>query len=72
MEIKSIRIKIALILVALIGVFWWIGVWGLFETIVNPLIKNNYWKSIVCYSSIVLTIIIILGFSPKLQKETDI
>ena len=52
--------KLKVLLIALIIAFWWIGIWGLVETIIQPIIKDKYWYAIAIYSSIIVIIFLIV------------
>jgi hypothetical protein len=52
------------ILIALIILIWWLGVWGLIETIIQPFIKNNYWAAIGVYGAMISSVLIIMYVHP--------
>jgi hypothetical protein len=54
---------------ALIIVIWWIGVWGLIETIIQPFIKNNYWAAIGVYGAMIALILLIVNIHPQVLES---
>ena len=54
---------------ALIIVIWWIGIWGLIETIIQPFIKNNYWAAIGVYGMIISSVLIIMYMYPQVLES---
>lgn len=54
---------------ALIIVIWWIGVWGLIETIIQPFIKNNYWSAIAVYSAMIASVLLIVSVYPTVLES---
>ena len=54
---------------ALIIVIWWIGVWGLIETIIQPFIKNSYWAAIGVYGAMITLILLIVNIHPQVLES---
>ena len=54
---------------ALIIVIWWIGVWGLIETIIQPFIKNSYWAAIGVYGAMIAIVILIVYLYPQVLES---
>ena len=53
-----------LLLLGILIVFWWVGMWGLIESSVEMYAKTNLWKRIVAYASLVGIVIIFLILYP--------
>lgn len=62
---ESVKFKLRVLALGVIIMLWWIGVWGLVETVIYPVIKNHYWRAIAIYSSMIAFIIIVVILSPK-------
>lgn len=59
----------SVILIALIILIWWLGVWGLIETIIQPFIKNNYWAAIGVYGAMISSVLVIMYLHPKVLES---
>ena len=59
----------SVILIALIILIWWLGVWGLIETIIQPFIKNNYWAAIGVYGAMISSVLVIIYLQPKVLES---
>ena len=58
-----------IVFIALLLVFWWIGVWGLVETILHQYIKGSFTKAICVYTTIILIVIGIVWANPQLLEH---
>jgi hypothetical protein len=56
----------SILLVGLLVVIWWIGVWGLIETLLGDLIKKN---PLAVYGSMVAFVIVIIYLKPELLEH---
>lgn len=54
---------------AILIVFWWIGMWGLIETVIQPFIKNSYWTAIAVYSAIIAIVLLIVSVYPSVLES---
>jgi len=54
---------------SLLIVFWWIGVWGLVETFIQPLIKGSSLKAAIVYGVMILAVLGILVIKPDLLEH---
>lgn len=54
---------------ALLIVFWWIGMWGLIETVIQPFIKNNYWSAIAIYGAMIAVVLLIVSVYPMVLES---
>jgi hypothetical protein len=55
--------------IALLIVFWWIGIWGLVETILQPFIKNNYWSAIAVYGAMIVIVLLVVSIHPTVLES---
>ena len=55
-----------ILLIGLLIVIWWIGVWGLVETLLADLIKTN---PLAVYGSMILFVILIVWTKPGLLEH---
>lgn len=58
-----------ILFVALLLVVWWVGLWGLIETILHTIIKGSTQKAILIYSSLVLSVLVIVYAKPQLLEH---
>ena len=58
-----------ILLIALLLVLWWIGVWGLVETILHHFIRGSTQKAILMYSSIIVVVLVIVWAKPTLLEH---
>ena len=56
----------SILLIGLLVVIWWIGVWGLIETVLADLIKTN---PLAVYGSMVVFVIIVVLVNPSLLEH---
>ena len=56
----------SILLIGLLVVIWWIGVWGLIETVLADLIKTN---PLAVYGSMVAFVIIVVLVKPSLLEH---
>lgn len=61
--------KMNMILIGILIVIWWVGVWGLIETCVQQFTNGNPLKSCVIYGSMVLFVILVVFLNPNLEKN---
>jgi len=54
------------ILISLLIALWWIGLWGLIETIIHQYIKIS---PIFVYISLIIGVLIIVYFNPTLLEH---
>jgi hypothetical protein len=54
-----------ILLVGILVVVWWVGVWGLIETILGDLIKKN---PLAVYGSMVALVTVIVYMKPHLLE----
>ena len=54
---------------AVLIVFWWIGMWGLVETVIQPFIKNSYWTAIAVYSAMIAVVLLIINVHPQVLES---
>lgn len=50
-------------------VLWWVGVWGIIETLVQHVVKGSVKKALFIYGSIVAFVIIIINHNPGLLEH---
>jgi hypothetical protein len=55
--------------IAILIVVWWIGVWGLIETVIQPFIKNNYWSAISVYSAMIVIVLLLVSVYPQILES---
>ena len=55
-----------LIIISLLIVIWWIGIWGLVETIIHQYIKES---PIFIYSFLIILVLTIVYFNPTLLEH---
>jgi hypothetical protein len=58
-----------ILFIALLLVLWWIGVWGLIETLLHTFIRGSTQKAILVYSSLIATVILIVWAKPQLLEH---
>lgn len=58
-----------ILFIALLLVLWWVGLWGLIETLLHIFIKGSTQKAILIYSSLVLTVLVIVYAKPHLLEN---
>ena len=58
-----------ILLIALLLVLWWIGVWGLIDTLLHQFIRGSTQKAIVVYGAIIALVIIIVWSKPELLEH---
>ena len=58
-----------ILFIAFIIIIWWIGVWGLVETILHQYIKGSYSKAIYVYGSLVAFVLAIVYMYPELLER---
>lgn len=54
---------------AVLIVVWWIGIWGLVETMIQPFIKNNYWSAIAVYGAMIAVVLLIVSVYPTVLES---
>ena len=54
--------------ISLLVIIFWIGVWGLVETLLQLYIGSSVTKSIFVYSSMIATVIIIIYYKPQMVE----
>lgn len=57
-----------ILFIALLIVLWWIGVWGLVETILHEFIRGSVAKALLTYSSLIATVLVIVWAKPQLLE----
>jgi len=57
------------LLIALLLVLWWIGVWGLVDTLLHQFIRGSTQKAILVYSSIIAGVLVIVWAKPSLLEH---
>jgi hypothetical protein len=50
-------------------VLWWVGVWGIIETLVQHVVKGSVKKALFIYGMIVAFVIIIINHNPGLLEH---
>ena len=50
-------------------VLWWVGVWGIIETVVQQLVKGSPTKAIFIYGSMVAFVILIIYLNPSIIQH---
>ena len=55
--------------IALIVVLFWIGVWGLFDTLLQEFIKGSLWNAIGIYSALILFVILLVQRKPHVLEH---
>jgi hypothetical protein len=58
-----------ILFIALLIVLWWIGVWGLIETLLHTFIKGSTHNAILVYSSLIAIVILIVWTKPQLLEH---
>lgn len=58
-----------LFLVALLIVLWWISVWGLVETFLQPLIQGSPTRALAVYGTLFIAVGAVLLFRPDLLEH---
>ncbi len=58
-----------ILLIALLLVLWWIGVWGLIETLLHQFIKGSTSKALLVYSSLIATVLAVVYIKPQLLEH---
>lgn len=58
-----------ILLIALLVVLWWIGVWGLVETLLHIFIKGSTQKAILVYSSLIATVLLVVWAKPHILEH---
>ena len=58
-----------ILFIALLLVLWWIGIWGLVETLLHQFIKGSVAKAIFVYSSLIATVLVIVWLKPQLLEH---
>ena len=59
----------SLLPLAILIVFWWIGIWGLVDTILHPFIKNKFWVAIGVYSAMIVAVLLIVNLNPSVLES---
>jgi hypothetical protein len=49
-------------------IVWWIGVWGLCDTIIQSITKGNFYTSCIAYGTL---IIVVLGYVTLYPRDID-
>ena len=65
----ELSMKINMILIGILIVVWWVGVWGLIETCVHQIAKGNPLKCYVIYASMVFFVMFVVYLNPKLEEN---
>ena len=58
-----------ILFIALLLVLWWVGLWGLIETLLHTFIKGSTFKAILVYSSLIATVLVIVWMRPQLLEH---
>ena len=58
-----------IIIAALLLVIWWIGIWGLVETIIHQYIRGSFVKAICVYSSLILVVLFSVWINPDMVES---
>ena len=58
-----------IVFIALLIVLWWIGVWGLIETLLHIFIKGSTSKALIVYSSLIATVLLLVLANPQLVEH---
>ena len=51
---------------ALLIILWWIGVWGLVETLIHLYIRGSTQRAIFVYMSMILLVLVVVYVNPKM------
>jgi len=57
------------LLVSLLIILWWIGIWGFVETIVHQYIKGDPIRALIVYSSIMAFVIVVVKIHPSILEK---
>ena len=58
-----------LFFLALLIVLWWVSVWGLVETFLQPFIKGSPSRALAVYGTLFVSVAAILVFFPELLEH---
>jgi hypothetical protein len=58
-----------ILLIAFLIVVWWVGVWGLLETLLHQYIKGSFTKAICVYTLLIVLVISIVWSRPHLLEN---
>lgn len=58
-----------ILFIAFLLVLWWIGVWGLVETLLHQFIKGSASKALFVYSSLIATVLAVVYIKPQLLEH---
>lgn len=50
--------------VAVLLVVWWVGVWGLLETLLHSYIRGSFVRAIITYGSLIFIVLLIVTINP--------
>jgi len=50
-------------------VLWWVGLWGLIETIVQQFIRGSVKKAIMIYSSMIAFVALVIYLNPNILEH---
>ena len=58
-----------LLFLALVIVVWWMGVWGLLDTLLHLFIRGNTVRAIVLYSLMIVAVLVFVSIRPDVLER---
>ena len=55
-----------ILLISFLIVIWWIGSWGIVETLIHQYIRGSTMKALWVYGSMILFVITVVYFNPQI------
>ena len=63
------KMKLKMILIGILIVIWWIGLWGLIETCIQHITQGHPFKSGCVYTFMILFVILVVFMYPNLENN---
>ncbi len=58
-----------ILMIAFVVVLFWIGVWGLFDTLLQQFIKGSVWNAVGIYGGLVVVVFLIVQVRPHILEH---
>jgi succinate dehydrogenase hydrophobic anchor subunit len=58
-----------ILLITILLVFWWVGIWGLTETILQQYIRGSFTRSIIAYCGLVAFVVCVVLYDTSILEH---
>ena len=58
-----------ILLISLLIVVWWIGSWGIIETIIHQYIRGSTSKALFVYGSMIIFVVLVVYLNPTIVEH---